>query len=125
VTYEMMNGARKHAGGGWGVPPAGTLRVQLVRRDGRDVSTLYGREGGLGRPACWHVHAKKQVVQFAAPLALPPAAAARVVLPGGHARHAASQAPEKFLTLPIGQGAHVCPPPSVRLVRGEGRDVSD
>ena len=24
----------------------GTRRVQLVRRDGRDVSTLYGREGG-------------------------------------------------------------------------------
>ena len=30
-------------------PPAkGTRRVQLVRRDGRDVSTLYGREGGGG-----------------------------------------------------------------------------
>jgi hypothetical protein len=26
----------------------GTRRVQLVRRDGRDVSTLYGREGGGG-----------------------------------------------------------------------------
>jgi hypothetical protein len=25
-------------------------RVQLVRRDGRDVSTLYGREGGGGLP---------------------------------------------------------------------------
>ena len=25
-----------------------TRRVQLVRRDGRDVSTLYGREGGGG-----------------------------------------------------------------------------
>jgi hypothetical protein len=29
----------------WG---KGTRRVQLVRRDGRDVSTLYGREGGGG-----------------------------------------------------------------------------
>jgi hypothetical protein len=28
----------------------GTRRVQLVRRDGRDVSTLYGREGGEGNP---------------------------------------------------------------------------
>jgi hypothetical protein len=26
--------------------------VQLVRRDGRDVSTLYGREGGGGRQPC-------------------------------------------------------------------------
>ena len=46
---------------------AGTRRVQLVRRDGRDVSTLYGREGGgadaeeevesdrlLGEPALGH-----------------------------------------------------------------------
>jgi len=34
----------------------GTRRVQLVRRDGRDVSTLYGREGGGTargtRPSC-------------------------------------------------------------------------
>jgi hypothetical protein len=30
----------------------GTRRVQLVRRDGRDVSTLYGREGGGGRGCC-------------------------------------------------------------------------
>jgi hypothetical protein len=33
------------------LPPArqwNTRRVQLVRRDGRDVSTLYGREGGGG-----------------------------------------------------------------------------
>jgi hypothetical protein len=29
----------------------GTRRVQLVRRDGRDVSTLYGREGGGGGTA--------------------------------------------------------------------------
>ena len=29
----------------------GTRRVQLVRRDGRDVSTLYGREGGGGASA--------------------------------------------------------------------------
>ena len=28
--------------------PAGVARVQLVRRDGRDVSTLYGGEGGGG-----------------------------------------------------------------------------
>ena len=47
------------------LPP--TRRVQLVRRDGRDVSTLYGREGGgadaeeevesdrlLGEPALGH-----------------------------------------------------------------------
>jgi len=26
--------------------PRGAARVQLVRRDGRDLSTLYGREGG-------------------------------------------------------------------------------
>jgi len=30
-------------------PVKGTRRVQLVRRDGRDASTLYGREGGGGR----------------------------------------------------------------------------
>ena len=30
----------------------GTRRVQLVRRDGRDVSTLYGREGGVEGGAC-------------------------------------------------------------------------
>jgi hypothetical protein len=30
----------------------GTRRVQLVRRDGRDVSTLYGREGGGGGNSC-------------------------------------------------------------------------
>ena len=29
-------------------PVKGTRHVQLVRRDGRDVSTLYGREGGGG-----------------------------------------------------------------------------
>ena len=29
----------------------GARRVQLVRRDGRDVSTLYGREGGGERGA--------------------------------------------------------------------------
>jgi hypothetical protein len=29
-------------------PPRGTRRVQLVRRDGRDVSSQYGREGGRG-----------------------------------------------------------------------------
>ena len=28
-------------------------RVQFVRRDGRDVSTLYGREGGGGPPRAW------------------------------------------------------------------------
>jgi hypothetical protein len=32
---------------GWRLP-RGTRRVQLVRRDGRDVSTLYGREGEGG-----------------------------------------------------------------------------
>ena len=37
-------------GPSWG---KGTRRVQLVRRDGRDVSTLYGREGGGGRPPRW------------------------------------------------------------------------
>ena len=31
---------------------AGTRRVQLARRDGRDVSTLYGREGGGVRETC-------------------------------------------------------------------------
>ena len=37
-----------HAAAPHGAPPicGGTRRVQLVRRDGRDVSTLYGREGG-------------------------------------------------------------------------------
>ena len=34
----------------------GTRRVQLVRRDGRDVSTLYGREGGGGGTADWRAH---------------------------------------------------------------------
>ena len=29
-------------------PPRGTRRVQLVRRDGRDVSSQYGRGGGGG-----------------------------------------------------------------------------
>ena len=32
-------------------PPRGTRRVQLVRRDGRDVSSQYGRERGGGAPA--------------------------------------------------------------------------
>jgi len=38
-----------------------TRRVQLVRRDGRDVSTLYGRGGGttscrLYEPSSWCLH---------------------------------------------------------------------
>ena len=41
-------GAARAPREGWGgrTRGKGTRRVQLVRRDGRDVSTLYGREGG-------------------------------------------------------------------------------
>ena len=28
------------------IPPGGTRRVRLVRKEGRDVSSWYGREGG-------------------------------------------------------------------------------
>jgi len=41
-------GREQGAGARRAGPPNGTRRVQLVRRDGRDVSTLYGREGGAG-----------------------------------------------------------------------------
>jgi len=34
----------------------GTRRVQLVRKEGRDVSTLYGREGGGVQRGGWHAH---------------------------------------------------------------------
>ena len=48
VEIQGLAGAARPCG-------KGARRVQLVRRDGRDVSTLYGREGGGGallrRPA--------------------------------------------------------------------------
>ena len=67
-------------------PDSGTRRVQLVRRDGRDVSTLYGREGG-GRVFFVFVNARTPPLPLATllltrlsiftlqnpiPLALPP-----------------------------------------------------
>ena len=50
--------------------PAGVARVQLVRRDGRDVSTLYGGEGGGGRrgaPPCSQSQAPRRSSLRAAP----------------------------------------------------------
>ena len=41
-------GREQGAGARRAGPPNGTRRVQLVRRDGRDVSTLYGRGGAGG-----------------------------------------------------------------------------
>jgi hypothetical protein len=43
ARWHAMGQRRRNWCGG-----AATRRVQLVRRDGRDVSTLYGREGGGG-----------------------------------------------------------------------------
>jgi len=48
--------------------PVHFVRVQLVRRDGRDVSTLYGREGGGAVP-----HAMRARLRAGAPPTPPPA----------------------------------------------------
>ena len=39
----------------------GTRRVQLVRRDGRDVSTLYGREGGGGARTRYQFYLRRRL----------------------------------------------------------------
>ena len=83
-------------------------RVQLVRRDGRDVSTLYGREGGGG--GCLR-SCRRRPTPAAAPA---PAARGRVSRAAGRARNTPG------LGLPQVATCRGC----VRLVRGEGRDVS-
>ena len=40
-----------------------TRRVKLVRRDGRDVSTLYGREGGGGGGERGHLAGREHLVE--------------------------------------------------------------
>ena len=109
------------AGGSLFVPRAGSMwtrRVQLVRRDGRDVSTLYGREGaGAGGREHPQVHEHRDELRKVHP----PCRAAKL------RRAAALLSPPpppprrrpRCVPTPPGR------PRRVRLVRGEGRGVSD
>jgi hypothetical protein len=104
------------------VSAAWTRRVQLVRRDGRDVSTLYGREGGgVSAAGAWSPERPVSVLPAAAkgPAGEAPRPAARMRSPSAARRNGArmAQKPLEPFTPPPGT--------SDRLPRGgRARGVS-